>query len=101
MAKRIVSLPLSEEEEKTILIEVEEPESRGIRPAAGVGEKERKSITEALNDIKPLAFVIVNQLQDLPTKEKEMKFGLKFNTQGSVMVATVGGEFNFEVTLKW
>ena len=101
MTKRIVSLPLSEKEEKTVLIEVAEPEEGGVEAAAGIGKREQESISQALDDIKPLALIIVNQFQDLPTKEKEVKFGLKFTAQGNVMVATVGGEFNFEVTLRW
>ena len=100
MEKQIVSLPLSEKEEKKIFIEVEKLEAEEIE-AAGIVKREEKSISQALDDIKPLALIIVNQFQDLPTSEKEVKFGLKFTAQGNVMVATVGGEFNFEITLRW
>jgi hypothetical protein len=37
----------------------------------------------------------------LDTKEMEVKFGVKLSTQAGVILTSVGGEVNFEITVKW
>jgi hypothetical protein len=36
-----------------------------------------------------------------PADEVEVKFGLNLSVDSGVIFAAVGGEVNFEVTLKW
>ncbi|NER91000.1 CU044_2847 family protein [Moorena sp. SIO3A2] len=91
----------------TFLVEVEEPESRGIeRVSLGSGKKvlkARQTFEEALDQIKPVASAVITKLRDLnqPADEVEVKFGLKLTADAGAVFASVGGEVSYEITLKW
>ncbi|MDD1435474.1 hypothetical protein MEN24_03375 [Dolichospermum sp. ST_sed10] len=44
---------------------------------------------------------ITNQFKDLNTKELEVKFGIKLSADAGAFITSVGGEVNFEITVKW
>jgi Trypsin-co-occurring domain 1 len=90
------------------LVEVEEPESKGVeRVALPWGQKVLKpkqpSFEKVLDEVKPVASTILSKLSDLatPANEVEVKFGLKLMADAGVVFASVGSEFNYEITLKW
>ncbi|NEO36570.1 MAG: hypothetical protein F6J90_09635 [Moorea sp. SIOASIH] len=91
----------------TFLVEVEEPESRGIeRVSLRSGKqvlKARQTFEEALDQIQPVASAVITKLRDLnqPADEVEVKFGLKLTADAGAVFASVGGEVSYEITLKW
>jgi hypothetical protein len=108
MTKQLIEFSL--ENGDTIVVEVEEPTSDAIEPAAiepgKIAAKAKETLEGALKKmIKPFAVgssTIVSELQNIaqPADEIEVKFGVKLSgTIGAVL--TAGGEANYEVTLKW
>jgi Trypsin-co-occurring domain 1 len=67
-------------------------------------EDAKKSFDEVLDVVGPVTKKLTDRLRASLTEdasEIEVKFGLKLTTGTNLVVATVGGEVNFEVTLKW
>ncbi|MEA5530473.1 CU044_2847 family protein [Dolichospermum sp. UHCC 0684] len=96
----------------TILVEVEAPEKpkEGGRERVSKNHSEivsdkvteaKQTFAEAIQQIKPVVTTIADQFKDLDTKEMEVKFGVKLSTQAGVILTSVGGEVNFEITVKW
>ncbi|MTJ09561.1 MULTISPECIES: CU044_2847 family protein [unclassified Anabaena] len=91
-----------------ILVEVEAPKKRqeqGAERAAnlppGIVTEAKQTFEEAIKQIKPVVTTIANQFKDLNTQEMEVKFGVKLSTEAGVILTSVGGEVNFEITVKW
>ncbi|WP_413174490.1 CU044_2847 family protein [Anabaena azotica] len=95
----------------TILVEVEAPEKPkegkqryADSPSKNVANKiteAKQTFAEAIQQIKPVVTTIADQFKDLNTKEMEVKFGVKLSTEAGVILTSVGGEVNFEITVKW
>lgn len=90
----------------SILIEVVEPEDRGIAPVArgdGVSEKVTMSFEEELDKIRPVADTIIAKFRDLTCKpdEVQIEFGLKMSASAGAIITSGTVEANFNVTLKW
>jgi hypothetical protein len=92
----------------TFLVEVDEPESSAIeRVALPFGQqviKAKQSFDEVIDNVKPVAATLINQLRDLAADEVEVKFGLKLivgTGQALAIFTSVGGEATYEITLKW
>jgi hypothetical protein len=90
----------------TILVEVDEPEPDNVIHAGQPSEVVRKAtqtFETALDAIKPIATVIVTKLRSLsdPPREMEVEFGLKLHAEVGVVLALVGAEAHYKVTLKW
>jgi len=89
------------------LVEIDEPERATIeRAALPSGEmvlKAQQTFEAALDQIKPVASVILSKMKQLntPANEVEVKFGLKLTVDAGAVFASVGGEVNYEITLKW
>lgn len=90
------------------LVEVEEPSGAAVeRAAIDSGEmvlQAKQTFEEAIDTVKPVASVLVNKFKQgltTPADEVEIKFGLKLNAAAGAIFASVGGDVNFEVTLKW
>ena len=102
--KRLVEFPLGDG--TNILVEVDEPERKGIVRAGRGGEiveKIQYSFGEALNSIKPAAETIITKLRDLtlaPDKI-EVEFGLKLSAEAGAFFASASTEANFVITLSW
>ena len=96
------------EDGSTFLIQVPEPESdNALEPVAIDGQmiyQATQKFEAALDVVKPVASAVVSRLKDgltTPADEVEVKFGLNLSVDSGVIFAAVGGEVNFEVTLKW
>ena len=101
--KQLVEFTL--EDNSTILVEVEEPESSGIRPVSRGKIKvleAQKTFEEAWDNLKPTIAAIKKKLDSMsePADEVEVKFGVKLSGQAGAIL-TVGAEATYEVTLKW
>lgn len=94
-------------EDDTILVEVEDVESDGIKPASKrPGEmaiKAGKSISEALSSVGPMIKDIKHRLDEAtePADEVEVKFSVKLSGEVDAVLTRVGGEATYEITLKW
>jgi hypothetical protein len=76
---------------------------RAARPGE-VAAKAGQTFEVALERIKPVAGTIIAKLRGLsdPPDEAVVEFGLKMSGQaGSVVVASVGAEAHYKVTLTW
>ncbi|OUC12062.1 MAG: hypothetical protein B0A82_24510 [Alkalinema sp. CACIAM 70d] len=74
------------------------------RSAKELAVEASKTLDEALRVVQPVTKQVVDRLRSGLTKdanEVEVKFGLKLTAGTDVIFASVGGEVNFEVTLKW
>lgn len=104
-AKQLAEFTL--EDGTTFLMEVDEPESPAVeRVAAPSGQmvlKAQQTFEAALEQVKPVASVILSKLKqlDTPANEVEVKFGLKLTVDAGAVFAAVGSEVNYEITLKW
>jgi hypothetical protein len=83
------------------------PQARGgeeKKRRARVAAKAGQTFEAALERIKPVAGTIIAKLRGLsdPPDEAVVEFGLKMSGQaGSVVVASVGAEAHYKVTLTW
>jgi Trypsin-co-occurring domain 1 len=91
------------------LIEIEEAKSTSLERISRAGLDEqvvqaKQSFEQALDQVTPVASAALNRLRrglTTPADEVELKFGVKLTAQAGAIIASVGGEVNFEVTLKW
>jgi Trypsin-co-occurring domain 1 len=92
---------------QTVFIEVEDVASTTIKPVSvlpgDVAAKAKKTLGEALDHIAPMVKTMRGRLNDVtePGDEVEVKFGVKLNSEIGAVVGKLGGEMNYEVTLKW
>ncbi|MCC5899867.1 MAG: hypothetical protein JJU32_18360 [Phormidium sp. BM_Day4_Bin.17] len=92
---------------ETVLIEVEDVESDGIKPVSKrpgeVAAQARKTFSEALNNLKPMVANIKAHLDGMtePADEVQVKFSVKLSGEVGAVVTKVGGEATYEITLKW
>ncbi|MFK8184571.1 MAG: CU044_2847 family protein [Phormidesmis sp.] len=91
----------------TFLAEIDEPTGNAIeRVSIDSGQlvlQTKKTFEQALDKIKPVASATISKFRnlDVPADEVEVKFGVKLSADAGAIIASVGGEVNFEVTLKW
>jgi hypothetical protein len=91
------------EDGSTILVEVEE---RGgvVRASNKPGESipSQKGFKAAFASVRSSIKEVMAEFDDLHVEEAEIKFGLKsIGEAGIFAIGKVGGEMNYEVTLKW
>lgn len=92
---------------ETVLVEVDEVATDGIKPVSKLpGElaaKARQTLSEALDGIAPMIRTVKNRLSAMtdPADEVEVKFSVKLSGEIDAVVTKVGGEANYEITLKW
>lgn len=90
----------------TFLVEIDEPENRSIErvalPSGKLVIKAKQSFEEAFDKVKPVASSIIAKLHSLeiPADEVEVKFGLKLSAEAGAIFTSLGGEVNYEITLK-
>lgn len=66
--------------------------------------KAEETIESALSKVTPIASAVMSRLKAglaTPADEVEVKFGLDLSVESGVIISSVGGSVNFEVTLKW
>lgn len=95
------------EDGTTFLVEVEDPESESIeRVSVLPGQtvvKAQQTFEKALDTIKPVAATIISKLKEIktPADEVQVKFGIKLTADAGAVFTSIGGEVNYEITLKW
>ncbi|MGH2412385.1 MAG: CU044_2847 family protein, partial [Microcystaceae cyanobacterium] len=78
-----------------------------IRPIARepgqIAVKAQKTFEEAMENLQPMITAIKERLDAInqPADEVEVKFGVKLTSQVGAVLASVGGEVTYEITLKW
>lgn len=96
-----------EGQDDSVVVEVFTVESdEGDVPAAKPGEiayKANQSFEQALEPLKHTVNALVGKLRGLheAPNEIEIEFGLKMSAEAGAIVAAVGVEANYKVTLKW
>ena len=91
------------------LIEIQESESANIQRAANVDMGQqvvqaKQSFETALGHVMPVASAALKRIRtglNTPADEVELKFGVKLTAEAGAIIASVGGEVNFEITLRW
>ena len=106
MDKEIAQFSL--EDGTKFLVEVDEPGGVAVeRVAIDTGKmvlQAKKSFEEAIEIVKPVASVLISKMKEgltTPASEVEIKFGLKLTAEAGAIIASAGGDVNFEITLKW
>jgi len=64
----------------------------------------RQSFEKALDQVMPVAAAALDRFRHgltTPADEVELKFGVNLSSEVGAIFASVGGEVNIEVTLKW
>ena len=93
------------DENTTILVEAPEDTSGGVVKASrGSGEPVRSKLNfkQAFANVKGSIKAVMAEFDDLHVEEAEIKFGIKsIGEAGIFAIGKVGGEMNYEVTLKW
>jgi hypothetical protein len=93
----------------TFLIEIERTYNNAVERIArpdlqGNIVQAKESFEKTLDKVMPVASAALNRIRDgltTPASEVEIKFGLKMTAEAGAIIASVGSEVNFEVTLKW
>jgi len=88
----------------TFLVEGEVTESDLVKASRGGVDvvQAGKKFTEALAGVRGSLKALIDEMDALKVEEAEVKFGLKaIGEAGVFAVGKVGGEINYEVTLKW
>lgn len=105
MTKKVVEYKL--EQGGVVFVEVEETElEKGRIPVArkqGLPEEATKEFDKALDEVRPVADMVIQKLKDLDSKPDniEVEFGIKMSAQAGALIAATGVEANFKVTLSW
>ena len=106
MDKEVAQFAL--EDGTTFLIDVQEPEGGAVeRVAINSGQmvlQAKQTFEEAIDTVKPVASKLITRLRTgltTPADEGEIKFGLRLSAEAGAIFSSVGGEVDFEITLKW
>ena len=93
---------------ETFLAEVPEPVSADAVEEVSVLDepvlKARQTFEASLDQVMPVASAAMEKLRSgltTPADGIEVKFGLNLSADAGVIFASVGGEVNLEVTLRW
>ena len=93
------------EEGGTIVVEVDEPESTGIMPAArgDTITKAKETLEQALNKVLPATRHTIEKLRSLgdTPDEIEVTFGVSLSTVAGAVIASTSAGANFSVTVRW
>lgn len=104
--KRMIEVPLECGGSMLMEVELDDSEQEGMIPAARPGEmatKTKRTFEQALEQIRPGAEAIVEQLRSMSSRpdELEITFGLKMSANAGAFIAASGVEANFTVLLRW
>jgi hypothetical protein len=104
--RRLVEFDL-ENDNGTVLVEVNEPEPVGGATRVGRVEKAvnkaHETLEKTLGRINPVAEAVLDQLKNLSQQPDTItvEFGVKFGLKGEVMIASSNVETNYKITLSW
>jgi hypothetical protein len=107
MSKEIAQFQL--EDGTKFLVEIDKPRNTGVKRVSRSDlEKDvveaSQTFEQALDQVVPVAKAALDRIRrglTTPADEVEIKFGLKLTAEAGAIIASVGGEVNLEVTLKW
>jgi len=103
----LVELPVGGGDGPSGSVKVEiEPVDGGLVDVARPGQvvaRASRSLSEALNHIRPLAQDFVEGFRGMPHAPEEIaiEFGLSLSAEADVVVCRSAGEANFKVSLTW
>lgn len=101
--KQLVEFSL--ENGSKFLVEVEEPENTAVGrvalPSGRMIAEAQQTFEDAIDKIKPVISSLSAKLKDLSPEEMQVKFGVKLSAEAGAILTSVGGEVNFEITVKW
>ncbi len=101
--KQLVEFSL--EDGRKFLVEIEEPENTAVGrvalPSGRMVAEAKQTFEDAIDRIKPVIASLTTKLKDLSPEEMEVKFGVKLSAEAGAILTSVGGEVNFEITVKW
>ena len=102
--KKLVEFPL--EDGTSVLVEIDEPDVEGVVRAARPGEiaeRATQTFEAAVEKIRPAAVAILKQVRDVsdPPDQVVVEFGVKLNAAAGAVLASVGAEANYKLTLTW
>jgi hypothetical protein len=92
------------EDGSTVLVEAESSMGGVVKASRGGVDivQAGKNFSEALASVRGSLRALIAEMDALKIEEAEVKFGLKaIGEAGVFAVGKVGGEMNYEVTLKW
>ena len=95
------------EGEGSIRIEVPKPsDESGLEEVSIIDDilQAPETFEAALSKVQPVIDKVARRLKaglTTPANEVEVKFGLNLSVESGVIISSVGGGVNFEVTLKW
>jgi hypothetical protein len=92
------------EDGSTVLVEAESSMGGVVKASRGGVDivQAGKNFTAALASVRGSLKALIAEMDALKIEEAEVKFGLKAVGEAGVFaVGKVGGEMNYEVTLKW
>jgi Trypsin-co-occurring domain 1 len=91
------------QDDETVFVEVEEDISRAdqLSGRGGAVERAKQSFEEAVSGIDPIANMILRKMAALGPESVSIEFGIKFNAQAGVILASSAIEGNCKVTLGW
>lgn len=90
-----------------ILVEVENVASEELKPVAKdpgeIAAEAGISFAKALDNLKPMIQSVKEKVNSMTDRadEVEVKFSVKLNAEVGAVLTKVGGEANYEITLKW
>lgn len=103
MTKKLIQFPL--EDGSQMWVEVEEPDTKGLRNSSIAGEtgtKTSQTFETALDAILPSLERVRGVLKDLNNPEQiEIEFGIKLSGEVGAFLASASTEANFAVKLTW
>lgn len=104
MSRKLAEFTL-EDGKTTFLVEVPEPINEDAVEEVSVLDdqilKAQETFESALDQVVPVAAVAMEKLKSASPHGVEVKFGLNLSADAGVIFSTIGGEVNFEITLKW
>jgi len=109
MAKPIAQFQLEEDSDITVLFAVPEPSDDSALEEVGLDAgqmvyKASQTLGQALDAVQPVTNAIFSRFKaglTTPADEVEIKFGLTLSADAGAIFSSVGGDVNFEITLKW
>jgi Trypsin-co-occurring domain 1 len=91
----------------TVLVEVEDVTSEGVKPVSKkpgeIAAQARQSLGEVMDEIGPMVRTMKNRLNTMTEAgdQVEVKFGVRLSGEIGAVIGKVGGDVNYEITLKW